>query len=295
MRTGPVTKDTSTVAVGLAQIRVGNSATNITVATPVLTAADSMGALADTKFNTTAEYWKLESGFPALEDMSIPLKESASLECSFKEITPRNMALARGIDPFSVGAGWAFSPVTKVKSAAGVVDPTKVVAGSGAGTAAGTYTITFTSATAYGVTSLDGAVVTGTGAVGSASAFQIGGQAAFTIPANFITGVIAANDVFRFTAARDGYNNNHSGSIGLGGLKAPEFIRMEAVYTYPNGTNTMTIIFPRANVTSSMEIAFQAADNAAPSITFEGKRSDSETSGGAAVWDAMPLGVIVFA
>ncbi len=294
MRTGPVTKDTSTVAVGLAQIRVGLSATNVATATPVLTSADSMGALADTKFNTTAEYWKLESGFPALEDLSIPLKEAASLECSFKEITPRNMALARGIDPFSVGAGWTFSGVTKIKSAAGVVDTTKPVGTSGAGTIVDTFTITFTSATAYGVTAMSGVTVGGTGAIGSASAFTIAAAAAFTIPANFITGTIASGDVFRFTITKDGYANNHAGTIGLGGLKAPEYVRMEAVYTYPNGTNTMTIIFPRANVTSSMEIAFQAADNAAPAITFEAKRADSEVSGGSAAWDEMPLGVIVF-
>ena len=158
-----------------------------------------------------------------------------------------------------------------------------------------TFTITFTSATAYGVTAMSGVAVTGTGAIGSASAFTIAAAAAFTIPANFITGTIASGDVFRFTITKDGYDNNHAGTIGLGGLKAPEYVRMEAVYTYPNGTNTMTIIFPRANVTSSMEIAFQAADNAAPAITFEAKRADSEVSGGSAVWDAMPLGVIVFA
>ena len=295
MRTGPVTKDTSTVAVGLAQIRVGLSAVNVSSATPVLTPADSMGALADTKFNTTAEYWKLESGFPALEDLSIPLKEAASLECSFKEITPRNMALARGIDPFSVGTGWKASDVAKVKSAAGVVDTTKDVGTFGVGTVADTYTITFTSATAYGVTSMKGDTISGTGAIGSASAFTIGAAAAFTIPANFITGTIASGDVFRFTIMKDGYADNHSGAIGLGGLKAPDYIRMEAVYTYPNGVNTMTIIFPRANVTSSMELAFQASDNAAPAVTFEAKRADSEVSGGSAVWDEMPLGVIVFA
>lgn len=295
MRTGPVTKDTSTVAVGLAQIRVGLSAVNVSSATPVLTSADSMGALADTKFNTTAEYWKLESGFPALEDLSIPLKEAASLECSFKEITPKNMALARGIDPFSVGTGWKASDVAKVKSAAGVVDTTKDVGTFGAGTIADTFTITFTSATAYGITAMSGAAIAGTGAIGTASAFTIGAAAAFTVPANFITGTIASGDVFRFTIMKDGYADNHSGAIGLGGLKAPDYIRMEAVYTYPNGVNTMTIIFPRANVTSSMELAFQASDNAAPAVTFEAKRADSEVSGGSAVWDEMPLGVIVFA
>jgi len=294
MRTGPVTKDTSTVAVGLAQIRVGLSAVNVASATPVLTSADSMGALADTKFNTTAEYWKLESGFPALEDLSIPLKEAASLECAFKEITPKNMALARGIDPFSVGSGWTFSGVTKIKSDAGVVDTTKPPITPGDGTIVDTFTITFSSATAYAVTAMSGVAVAGSGAIGSVSAFTIGGDAAFSLPANFITGTIAAGDVFRFTITKSGYADNHAGSIGLGGLKAPDYIRMEAVYTYPNGTNTMVIIFPRANVTSSMEIAFQAADNAAPTITFEAKRADAEVVGGAAAWDAMPLGVIVF-
>ena len=142
---------------------------------------------------------------------------------------------------------------------------------------------------------MSGAAIAGTGAIASASAFTIGAAAAFTIPANFITGTIASGDVFRFTIMKDGYADNHSGAIGLGGLKAPDYIRMEAVYTYPNGVNTMTIIFPRANVTSSMELAFQAADNAAPTITFEAKRADSEVSGGSAVWDEMPLGVIVFA
>lgn len=295
MRTGPVTKDTSTVAVGLAQIRVGLSASSVSSATSVLTSADSMGALADTKFMTTSEYWKLESGFPALEDLSLPLKEAASLECAFKEITPRNMALARGIDPFSAGTGFVSTAVAKVKSAAGVVDTAQPVGTFGAGTIAGTFTITFSSSTAYAVTSLDGTAVSGAGAIGSSSAFTIDGQAAFSIPANFITGTIAAGDVFRFTVQKDGYSDNHAGTIGLGAMKAPDYVRMEAVYTYPNGTNTMTIIFPRANVTSSLEVAFQAADNAAPTITFEAKRADSEVSGGSAVWDEMPLGVIVFA
>ena len=216
------------------------------------------------------------------------------MECDFKEITPKNMALARGIDPFSVGTGWTFSGVSKVRSVAGVVDVAKPPITPGAGTIADTFTITFTSATAYGVTAMSGVPVTGTGAIGSLTAFTIGAAAAFSLPANFITGTIAAGDVFRFTVTKSGYSDNHGGIIGLGGLKAPEFVRMEAVYTYPNGVNTMTIIFPRANVTSSMEIAFQAADNAAPTITFEAKRSDAEIAGGAAARDAMPLGVIVF-
>ena len=119
MRTGPVTKDVSTVALGLAQIRVGVSAANVSNPNICFTSADSMGAMADTKMTSNVEYWKLTSGFPALEDLSIPLSESCSFECVFKEITPRNMALARGIDPFSVGTCFSATAVGAVLSAGG--------------------------------------------------------------------------------------------------------------------------------------------------------------------------------
>ena len=49
-RSGPVTKDTSTITIGLMQIRVGTSATYIANPNPALAAGDSIGALANTKF-----------------------------------------------------------------------------------------------------------------------------------------------------------------------------------------------------------------------------------------------------
>lgn len=100
-RYGPVTKDTTTVALGLAQIRVGASAGNINNDNPALTSSDSIGAMASTKFTSTVEVWKLESGFPLIEDTVIPLREKAALECAFREITPMNVAFARGIDATS--------------------------------------------------------------------------------------------------------------------------------------------------------------------------------------------------
>lgn len=190
-RTGPVTRDTSAIALGLAQIRVGAFTENVAKATPVLGKDDSIGALASTTFTSNVEYWRLTSGFPALEDMVVPLSETAALECQFKEISPANLALAKGMDP-----------------------------------------------------------------------------AAFT--------------------------EAHTGTIALGTVKESVPVRMEAHYTFPNGVNTIDIIFPRAQVTSSVELAFQAEDNANPTITFEAKRADSEVSGGNAVWDDMPLGCIVF-
>ena len=186
--TGPTTKDTTTIALGLAQIRIGASAANLTKQHPVLVAADSIGALANTKFVGNAEFFRLESGYPMLEDAVFPLRE-----CAFKEQTPFNLALARGVDP--------------------------------------------------------------TGAE---------------------------------------YENAHTGSIKLGTLTAPVSVRMEAIYTYPDGTNTMNIIFPRAQVAGVIEMDFAAEEPAAVAIVIEAKRADSEVSGGNAAWDDKPIGQILW-
>jgi len=192
-RTGPVTKDTSTIALGLAKILVGSSSSNISEKTQILDESDdSLGALNSTNFTSNVEYWKLTSGFPQLEDLTLPLSETAQLDCEFKEMHPRNLAYARGLD------------------------------------------------------------------------------------------------------ASTGYDDAHSGEIALGTIKAPDYVRMEAIYTYPNKSNHMYIIFPRSQVTSSMELSFNAEDNANVPITIEAKRADSGVSGGDAIWDGSPLGRIYF-
>lgn len=192
-RKGPITKNTSSLALGLAQIRVGASAANIAKVQPQLLAAASIGSLVNTKFTGNTEFFKHESGFPLLEDYTIPIREGAMLECAFEEITPYNLALANGID-----------------------------------------------------------------------------------------------------ASAGGYTEVHSGEIALGGKTAPAYVRMEAVYTFPNGTNYMTVIFPRAQVTSSAELDLQPESAAASPITFEAKDSSSDTTGGHAFWDDKPLGAIIF-
>ncbi len=196
-RSGPLTKDTSTVALGLAKILVGEASSNVSEKTQVLDqTTDSLGALNSSSFTSNVEYWRLMSGFPQLEDMTLPLSETAQLDLEFKEIHPRNLAYARGID------------------------------------------------------------------------------------------------------ASSGYEDNHSGEVPLGNLTAPDNVRVEAVYTYPNGTNHMYIIFPRAQVTSSVELSFNAEDNMNVAVTAEAKRADSGVSGesftGNAVWDDSPLGRIYF-
>jgi hypothetical protein len=192
-RSGPVTKDTTTIAIGYAQVRVGASVANISKTYLALTSSDSIGALANVKFNSAAEYFKLESGYPMLEDASFPLKESASVEVGFKEITPKNFALAKGLDPST------------------------------------------------------------------------------------------------------GYASAHVGSIGLGTITTPAFIRAETVYTYPDGHNTMNVIFPRAQATANIEMEFAEAEPAAVATVLEGKRADSETTGGHANWNSMPIGRVVWA
>jgi len=294
-RSGPLTKDTSTIALGLAQIRVGSAATNIAQIGSVLAEAASIGALASTKYTGTVDYWKLMSGFPQLEDMTIPLTEAAMLECEFKEVTPYNLALARGIDP----AGAVAAAVTLLGSATtiGTATGTAIAVTQDAGPIDDTFTVVFSSATAFDVYGLSEGDV-GSGTVSVEFAPDNGGNPYFTIAADYFTGTWAAGETYTFRtnayAATGTYDDTHSGSINLGGLVAPAFIRMEAVYTYPNGTNFMYIIFPRANATSTMEIDLQAEDNANIPLTFEAKRADSLTDGGHAVWDDKPLGRLYF-
>ena len=193
VRSGPVTKDTSTIALGLAKVLVGESASNISEKTQVLDqTVNSLGALNSTSLTSNVEYWRLSSGFPQLEDLVLPLSESAQFDCEFKELNPRNLAYARGID------------------------------------------------------------------------------------------------------ASSGYEDNHSGEIPLGDISSPSYVRMEAIYTYPNQTNHMYIIFPRAQITSSPEVSFNEEDNANVPVTIEAKRAGSDVSGGDAAWDSSPLGRIYF-
>lgn len=296
-RSGPVTKDTSTVALGLAQIRIGDSVSNIATIAPVLASTDSIGALASTKFMGNVDYWKLESGFPLQEDLTIPLRETNALECAFKEITPYNLAMARGINPLD-DISATVTEITSVTTSGTTTGEITVTDAGGVET--DTWTVVFTTATTgeiYGA--LTGHIHTFSDLT-TIMAPDNGGEPYFSVPANFFSGTWAADEtyVFQTTAFVSGtaaYGSAHTGSINLGTVSAPKFLRMEAVYTFPNGINTMTIVFPRANVVSSVEMDLQAEDAAAVTINLESKSSGQDVSGGNAVWDSMPLGRIVFA
>lgn len=295
-RSGPVTKDTSTVALGLAQIRVGNAAASIADITPTLLPAHSIGALASTKFTSAVDYWKLESGFPLLEDFTLPIRESAMLECEFKEITAKNLAIARGID-VSNDIDSDSAEVTSVTSAGTTTGV--ITTDNDGGVVADTWTVYFLTATTGIITgALTGHVHDFTDLTSIMDPDDLTNDY-FSLPANYFSGTWAADEtyVFKTTPFVTGtalYDDAHAGSIALGQLGVPDFVRMEAVYTYPDGTHTMIIIFPRANCTTSVEIDLQAEDNANVPLTFEAKRADDETEGGNAVWNASTLGRIVF-
>lgn len=192
-RTGPITTDVSTVALGLAQIRVGASSTYIGNQHDMLVVGDSIGALSMTRFIGNADWFRLESGYPLVEDYTIPIRETAALEVGFKQITPMNMGMAYGNDPNA-------SPFS-------------------------TYAV-------------------------------------------------------------------HSGEVKLGARGEPDFVRMEAIYTYPNGTNKMYIIAPRAQVINNVEMDLAAEDAVAVACMFEFKNADSNISGGSSTWDDSSLGRI---
>lgn len=299
-RSGPITVDTSTVALGLAQIRVGDAAANIASIAPVLTSSNSIGNLASTKYAGNVDLFKLESGFPLQEDLVIPTRETNALECAFREITPYNFALARGLSPFD-NISATVTEITLDSTAGTTAGAITVTDTAGPTTETWTAVIEVESAgdttySVYGSTSgkvLDSVVDT------SAGEPDNGGNPYFNIPIGFFDGTWVEGDtyVFATTAYITGtaaYGNAHSGSIGLGSLKAPEFLRMEAVYTYPDGVNKMTIIYPRCNVESSPELDLQAEDAAAITLNFSAKGASSDTSGGNAVWDAMSQGRIVW-
>jgi len=296
-RTGPVTRDTSTVALGLAQIRIGDSSTNITDTSAALLSTDSIGALASTKYTGNVDYWKLESGFPLLEDFTIPLRESSMLECEFKEISSYNLAIARGIDPGAAAASATINYISKVTTlgtTTGVMAVTDT-----AGPVTDTWTVFFITATTGHITGQNTGHVHDFINLTSAMEPDNGGNPYFSLPADYFSGTWDIDETYVFKTTEyvstgGVYGDPHAGEVKLGALVAPAFVRMEAVYTYPDGSSTMTIIFPRANATSSVELDMQAEDNANVPLTFEAKRADSDVAGGNTVWNDMPLGRIVF-
>ena len=84
------------------------------------------------------------------------------------------------------------------------------------------------------------------------------------------------------------------GSTELGSLllSDPTDLRVELEYLYPNKTNKLIVILPRAVVTSSMPVSFAEDDNLDVPMTLLAKRVDNIVGGSS--WDAFPYGRIYF-
>ncbi len=301
MTHGPITKNPSAWALGLMQIRVGPSLTNIANIAPALGAVNSIGALSDTKFNASAEFFKQMSGFPLREDGAIPLSETASISGSYKEITPFNVAMARGLDPTASAAASAIEDVA-VNTSAGTTstDPIAVLDGTPAdwGVIDDEWTVIFATATTGSIFGKATGHVHDFTDLTAMEPVDGSSNKYFSIPSAFFTGTWAADDsyVFYTTAGGDDtYSSVHSGSFGLGGLVAPVDIRVEGVYTFPNGINTQTYILPRAQVEANLELGYSSDSEATPPIIFSSKNASSDNAAGNAVWDAMPLGRMIWA
>lgn len=309
---GPVTVYAQSWALGLAQIRIGDSAGNIASTVPVLGNPKTLGAMANTKYVGNVDFFKQESGFPLSEDGVIPLREGAAFECAFKELTPYNIAIARGLDPTAARSAGVKMGIVH-NSVLGTVDPAKAIAVTNdAGPINETWVIVFTGATTYkcyGLTTgqvqgddmgtpLDGAVATAFEPVNGASKY-------FTVPAGFFTGTWAEGETYVFsTSAYNAAGNAlyaapQAGVVPIGGMIAPAYVRAEIVYTFPNQA-TLTWIFPRAQIAASQELDFQTESEASSPIRIESKRADAQVSGGNAAWNYAagssygPLGCMIW-
>lgn len=296
-RNGPITKNASTVPLGLAQIRVGKSATNIATSTAVLVAGDSIGALVNTKYTGTVEWYEFSSGFPSKVDLTIPMSETAMLECAFNEFTPFNFALASGLDPLA-DVSATIAEITSVTTA-GTTTGDLAVTDAG-GVTSERWTVVFTSATTFSVFG-DVSGHVGDGAnLTTEFAPDNGGNPYFSIPADYFSGTWAADEMYTlvttaYEAGTSAYSDDNVGTIGFGNRALPAYLRMEAVYTYPNGTRSMIIIFPKCQCASSMEIDFQNEEAASSPLTFKATPADALTEGGDAVWNNYSLGRVIWA
>lgn len=299
MPTGPRTKNADRLALGLMEVRVGNSAANIATTTPVLTTANSLGALSSATYTANKSYYQHYSGYPLTNDLTLPTQEDQMISVEFEEMTPTNLALLQGIDPTSAGTSWVGANYTVVDSVAGTYNTGDDIDG-GADAEFDSYRVVFLTATTYSVYSDTRGKLTGDqlgeGDTTVTSTFTDGATELLVIPASYFTGTWSADEVFSFTMEKQGYDSVTAGEIKLGTISAPDFLRCEGVYVFPNATNTMTIIFPRAQVMSeTSEISFATDTAAAISMTFSAKPADSSVSGGHSAWDSMPMGRIILA
>ena len=290
-RSGDVSRQVDNRRLGFAQIRVGPYLPHIATATPILGSGNSLGAMGETKFSNAKEFFELKSGWPAQVDKIIPLSESTQMDISFKELTPLTIALAQGLDPF----GDISATVMTVNSTTALGTTTgSITVDDNGGVVTDKFFVVFSDATNFDVIGEKTGHV-GSGTVDAQFAPDNGGNPYFTIPANFFTGTWAANENFvfsttAFSSGTDAYDDPKDGIIHLGAAKASEYVRVEAIYTFPTRDFHMVVIFPKASASSNMEIAGAESDESPSAVTFKANPADGDN----AAWTDGPLGRIVF-
>jgi len=78
-------------------------------------------------------------------------------------------------------------------------------------------------------------------------------------------------------------------------MVAPADIRVEGVYTFPNGVNTLTYILPRVQVSGDLDMSYAEEDEIAPMISLNSLYAGSRITAGHVVWDTMPSGIMIWA
>jgi len=298
MSQGPIIRDSKNIPIGLMQVRIHKSAPYIAQTGAVLTETHSIGGLAKTDFMNSVEFKEIVSGFPEMRATMIPIKESFNIECAFREFSPLNFALAKGLDPFAdVDATIA---AVESQTAAGTTSVGPLTVDNLGGVINEEWMVTFTSATTFKVFGK------ATGFVGEAANLTTEFSPAnaalgdyFAIPANFFTGTWAEDDTFTFrtTAFADGDNafaTPYVGTIGFGAMAAPKFLRVEGIYVFPDQEHAIQLIMPMAQVTSSIAANFSNTDETNTPMTIGANSASSEVVGGNAAWNNYPLGIMRF-
>ena len=299
---GPTPKNPNSIVIGKAQLRLGKSLPHIGIATPVFTAADTMGGLGSTKFNVTAEFYEYLAGFPENTYLKIPTKVTGSWECTLDEQRPKNWALLTGKDPFNDVTAKVIVPVDAVKSAAGTVSGASITVDNDGGVVSDTFIVHFTGAAAgsiYGIKT--GKIHTFT-ALTSAMApvnTDAGTDKYFTIPADFFTGTWADGDQFTFqttafVSGTDLYDDDFAATIGIGAIKTPPVFRLEAWQEFPDGEHEFLMVNPRVQPEMTVDADFTNSAHITPTIKFNFLPAHSGINGGNAVWDTQPFGVMLW-
>jgi hypothetical protein len=162
------------------------------------------------------------------------------------------------------------------------------------------FTFVFDSATTYKCYSaIDGYIQDGSSDGDTTAVFapNNGTLVYFSLGIGFFTGTWAADDVLvidttAYAAAGSGlvHGVSSGGSIGLGNVLAPEYLRCEAHFTYPSG-ETMYLILPRVQIKSNLSLNASVTEEAATPWTIEATAADSSISGiSTTVWNNMKLG-----